>query len=58
MIAVAELGSRSVAEAELLRGLGLSPSTWAHLLRERGCAIEVSSLTGSRVTTLVTARPQ
>ncbi|MDE0066867.1 MAG: hypothetical protein OXN44_08330 [Acidimicrobiaceae bacterium] len=58
VVAVADLGARSGPEAELLRGLGLSPQTWAHLLGKRGCVVEESELTGARVTTLVTARPQ
>ncbi|MCY3850965.1 MAG: hypothetical protein OXF75_09225 [Acidimicrobiaceae bacterium] len=58
VVAVADLSARSGPEAELLRGMGLSPQTWAHLLRRRGCAVEVSASTGSRVATLVTARPQ
>ncbi|MDE0702015.1 MAG: class I SAM-dependent methyltransferase [Acidimicrobiaceae bacterium] len=58
VVAVADLSARSGPEAELLRGTGLSPQTWAHLLRKRGCVVEVSALTGSRVTTLVTAQPQ
>lgn len=58
VVAVADLGSRSGPESELLRGMGLSPQTWAHLLGRRGCVVDESELTGSRVTTLVTARPQ
>lgn len=58
VVAVADLLSRPGPEAELLRGVGLSADTWAHLLACRGCVVESSSLDGSRVTTLVTARRQ
>lgn len=58
VVAVADVLTRSGPEAELLRGVGLSPGTWAHLLANRGCVVELSELDGSRVTTLVTARPQ
>ncbi len=58
VVAVADVLTRSGPEAELLRGVGLSPATWAHLLANRGCVVESSELDGSRVTTLVTAQPQ
>ena len=58
VVAVADVGTRSGPEAELLRGVGLSPATWAHLLANRGCVVESSELDHSRVTTLVTARRQ
>ena len=58
VVAVADIGARSAPEAELLRGMGLSPETWAHLLAKRGCTVELSELVGSRVTTLVTAQRQ
>ncbi len=58
VVAVADLLARSGPEAELLRGVGLSPGTWAHLLANRGCVVDLSTLDGSRVTTLVTARRQ
>ena len=58
VVAVADLGTRSGPDSELLRGMGLSPPTWAHLLKRRGCVVEEIDLAGSRVTTLVTARPQ
>ena len=58
VVAVADILARSAPEAELLRGVGLSPGTWAHLLANRGCIVELSELAGSRVTTLVTAQRQ
>ena len=58
VVAVADVLARSGPEAELLRGVGLSPGTWAHLLANRGCVVESSELGGSRVTTLVSARRQ
>lgn len=58
VVAVADLSRRSGPEAELLRGVGLSPETWAHLLRKQGCVVELSAVPDSRVTTLVTAQRQ
>ena len=56
VVAVTDPSNRTEMEAELLRGNGLSPQTWAHLLAKRGCAIETVEITGSRVETLVVAR--
>ena len=56
VVAVTDPSNRTGMEAELLRGSGLSPQTWAHLLAKRGCAIETVEITGSRVETLVVAR--
>ena len=58
VVAVTDPGTRSGPTAELLSGVGLSPETWAHMLSKRGCTVELSELTGSRVTTLVTAQRQ
>ncbi len=56
VVAVADPCIRTGPEAELLRGSGLSPQAWAHLLTRRGCVIETVEITGSRVETLVLAR--
>ncbi len=57
VVAVAEPTGRTGIEAELLAGKGLSPQTWAHLLKQRGCAVETVEVSGSRVGSLVLARP-
>lgn len=58
VVAVADPADRAPQEAELLRGAGLSPQTWAQLLQKRGCLVELTDVTGSRVTSLVTAKRQ
>jgi len=55
IVAVAEPSERSPVEAELRRGRGLSPQTWAHLLDRRGAAVRVVDAPGPRITRLVTA---
>ena len=56
VVAVADPGARTGPEAELLRGCGLAPETWTHLLSERGCTTETVEFSGSRVETLVVAQ--
>lgn len=58
VVAVADADTRSVAESELLQASGLSPQTWAHLLRKRGCVVESRELSTARVKTLLKARRQ
>ena len=56
VVAVADPGTRTGPEAELLHGRGFSPGTWAHILRTRGCAAETVQVTGSRVEALIVAQ--
>lgn len=56
VVAVADPSTRTGPEAELLHGRGLSPATWAHILRTRGCITEAIQVAGSRVETLIVAQ--
>lgn len=58
VVATADPADRAPHEAELLRGAGLSPQAWAQLLQKRDCFVELSAVTGSRVTSLVMATRQ
>ncbi len=56
VVAVADPAARTGVESELLRGGGLSPDAWAHLLSRRGCTVQTMEVNGSRVENLVVAR--
>lgn len=56
VVAAADPRTRTGPEADLLRGYGLVPETWAFLLSKRGCVTKTVDLVGSSVSTLVVAQ--
>lgn len=55
-VVVADPSSRSVPEAELYVGCGLTPETWAYLLEKRGYVTEKVPMPTSVISTLVFAQ--